>query len=252
MAASLLIACGLNEAKLPPFIHISEESNMDGGFLISSILGQRLRTPHVTTMLVGLQHGYQHYLNAGMRLGYNLTLFMNKKFFIIDALKSIQVKQWKSMWLTEGDAMANKLIEFLSERLTAAASNEPSGTCLTFVIDNLSIFLNFGFTPEGVLRLCQDLHAMTAEYPGLTIVTKLSTSDVHPVLDNNIAKLADVHLRVKQLKSGAFKEVDGKLSVVRETTDGCYELMEQQKEILYKVNERNVKIFNPGEVGVKV
>ncbi|XP_055908831.1 uncharacterized protein LOC129943422 [Eupeodes corollae] len=249
MAASLLIACGLNENKLPPYIHISEESNMDGGFLITSILGQRLRAPQVTTMLVGLQHGYQHYLNAGMRLGYNLTLFMNKKFFIIDALKSIQVKQWKSMWLTEGDSMSNKLLEFLREKLTAA---QDSGTSLTFIIDNLSILLNFGFTPEGLLRLCQDLHAMTEEHPGLTIVTKLSTSDVQPVLDNNIAKLADVHLRVKQLKSGAFREVDGRLSVVRETTDGCYELMEQQKEILYKVNERNVKIFSPGEVGVKV
>ncbi|XP_055848277.1 uncharacterized protein LOC129913563 [Episyrphus balteatus] len=251
MAASLLIACGLNESKLPPYIHISEESNMDGGFLITSILGQRLRTPQVTTVLVGLQHGYQHYLNAGMRLGYNLALFMNKKFFIIDALKSIQVKQWKSMWLTEGDSMSNTLLEFIREKISSP--NDDAGTTsVTYIIDNLSILLNFGFTPEGLLRLCQDLQAMALEHPGLTIVTKLSTSDVHPVLDNNIAKLADVHLRIKQLKSGAFREVDGKLCVVRETTEGCYELMEQQKEILYKVNERNVKIFSPGEVGVKV
>lgn len=252
MAASLLIACGLSEAKLPPYIHISEECNMDGGFLISSILGQRLRTPNVTTVLVSLQHGQTHYNNAGMRLGYNLNLFLEKKFFIIDALKSIETERWNSMWLTEGETMASKLLEYLREKIVPTPDEDTTNKSVTFIIDNLLILLNFGWTPEGLMRFCQDLQTMALEFPGLTIVTKLGTSDVNQVLDNNIIKLADVHLRVCQLKSGVFREVDGKLSVERETTNGCYELTKRQKEILYKVNERNVKIFNPGEVGVKV
>lgn len=225
---------------------------MDGGFLISSILGQRLRTPHVVTTLVGLQHSSQHYVNAGMRLGYNLNLFFNKKFFMIDALKLIQTKKWNAMFLSDMEAVCKKLIEDLRHHLVPTPANDSPGNSFTFIFDNLSILLNLGLSPEGLVRFCQELQTMAMENPGVTIVTKLGTSDVHPVLDNNIAKLADVHLRVIQLKSGAFREVDGKLSVVRDSPDGCCGLMEQQKDILYKVNERNVKIFSPGEVGVKV
>ncbi|XP_030369590.1 uncharacterized protein LOC115620490 [Scaptodrosophila lebanonensis] len=251
MAASVLLACGLNEQKLPGFVHISEESNVDGSFLISCILGQRLRISNAGTLLVCLQHHYQHYFNAGMRLGYNSNIFLGKTLNVIDALSDMSRHGLSSKWLRtpDGRTLTDQLISDIRAHL---ASNYGSRNSITILIDNLSILFNLGATKLQVQQFCQALAAIAKEHDNLTVITKLSNSDIHQLTDNNVAKCSSVRISVLKLKSGVFREVDGKLLIEKVIDEGSYACEESRKEVLYKVNDRNVKIFNPGEIGVKV
>lgn len=252
MATSVLLACGLNEQKLPGFVHISEESNVDGSFLISCILGQRLRISNAGTLLVCLQHHYQHYFNAGMRLGYNSNIFLGKTLNVIDVLSDIAGQGLSCKWLhaTSGvNTLTEQLVEDIRSQLSNNYANRSSYTIL---IDNLSILFNLGASKLQVQQFCQSLADLAKEHENLAVITKLSNSDIHQLTDNNVAKLGQVRIQVLRLKSGVFREVDGKLLIERVLDEGSYDCEETRKEVLYKVNDRNVKIFNPGEIGVKV
>lgn len=251
MAASVLFACGLNEQKLPSFIHISEESNIDGSFLISSILGQRLRISNAGTLLVCLQHNYQHYFNAGMRLGYNCNIFLGKTLSVIDTLTDMAKDFLNSKWLTNEKRITDLLLADIREQISG--SNFTSRINTTVIIDNLAILYNLGATKEDIQKFCHGLVALSQEFENLTIITKMSNCDIYNLDDNNVAKLGSLHIRVVKLKSGVFREVDGKLLIKKalEEADNSYECNYSSKEILYKVNDRNVKIFNPGEIGLK-
>ncbi|XP_073818630.1 elongator complex protein 6 [Musca autumnalis] len=252
MAASVLFACGLNEQKLPSFIHISEESNVDGSFLISSILGQRLRISNAGTLLVCLQHNYQHYFNAGMRLGYNCNIFLGKTLGIIDPSNDMAKDFLSCKWLSREHKLSDLLLNDIREQLTTGTTFT-ARIHNTVIIDNLSILYNLGASKEDIQQLCHGLVALTREFPNLSIITKMSNSDLYTLDDNNVSKLGSVHIQVIKLKSGVFREVDGKLLIKRsqDEEDNCFESNYTTKEVLYKVNDRNVKIFNPGEIGLK-
>ncbi|CAD6993554.1 elongator complex protein 6 [Ceratitis capitata] len=264
MAASVLFACGLNEQKLPKFVHISEEANIDGSFLFSCILGQRLRISNAGTVLVCLQQNYQHYFHAGMRLGYNVNIFLDKTLNVIDPLTDMARKGMKSKWLRDERLVTKYILDDIRNYVSASAEQRISTTIL---VDNLAILLNLGATKEEILQLCYELAELPKQYENLTVITKISNCDLNEAIDNNVAKLGTLRIRAAQLKSGASRDVDGKLLIEREVLNnavkqedneeavqqnGGYELEQVRKEVLYKVNERSIKIISPGELGVKV
>lgn len=252
MAASVLFACGLNEQKLPPYIHISEESSIDGSFLISCILGQRLRISNAGTLLVCLQHNYQHYFNAGMRLGYNCNIFLGKTLRVIDPMVDMARDFQQSDWLNCIDTkITDLLLNTIKEQITSASFSTRLHN--TIIIDNLSILYNLGASKEDLQHLCLGLMELSKSCANLTVITKLSNCDIYQPEDINFAQLGAVHIKIVKLKSGAFREVDGKLLIkkLQQEEDNSYECNYNSKEILYKVNDRNIKIFNPGEIGLK-
>ncbi|KAL9894199.1 uncharacterized protein LOC119634793 isoform X3 [Glossina fuscipes] len=252
MAASVLFACGLNGTKLPTLVHVSEESNVDGSFLISSILCQRLRISNVGTLLVCLQHGYQHYTKAGMRLGYDCNVFVGKTLSVLDPLTDIARDFPVSNWLISGDTnIADVLLQEIKKQIMG--TNFSVRTHNTIIIDNLAILYNLGASKEDVQMFFNDLMHLTKQMDNLSLITKMSNSDIFCVEDSNISKCSLVHVNVLNLKSGLFHEVDGKLLIKRcqdENDDNC-DWNVTTKEVLYKVNERNIKIYNPGEIGIK-
>ncbi|XP_036323341.1 uncharacterized protein LOC118737137 [Rhagoletis pomonella] len=265
MAASVLFACGLNEQKLPNFVHISEESNVDGSFLISCILGQRLRISNAGTVLVCLQHNYQHYFHAGMRLGYNVNLFLGKTLNVIDPLTEIGREGINCKWLQNERNVTTLLLDAVRAHINASVTQRNS---TTIIIDNLAILFNLGATKQEVLQLCHELAELPKQYANLGVITKMSNCDLYEPVDNNVAKLGTLRIRAAQLKSGVSRDVDGKLLIEREVIErgeqekggeleqvlenGGYDLEIVRKEVLYKVNDRNVKIMSPGEIGVRV
>lgn len=249
MAASVLFACGLNETKLPSYVHISEESDIDGTFLISSILGQRLRVSNSATVLVCLQHNFQNYFTAGMRLGYNLNLFAGKTLHALDVVTEIAQNLLTSLQVADGKDIIEDIIRQIHTELSEKLQNRVS---VTVVIDNLAAFTNLGASEDDVLKFCHDLQNIGRSYENFSIITKLNTCDQWTVFDSNIRKLGDLVIQLVKLESGAFYEVDGKIIVERQTLNGHYKIQEARKEFLYKVNDRNIKIYNPGEVGVVI
>lgn len=246
MATSVLLACGLNEQQLPKLIFLREETDVDGSFLISCIMGQRLKIQNAGTILVCLHHTYQHYSNAGIRLGFNLNMAIEKGgLSIIDPLCDLADNLLTSSYFTPSqEHLLSHLWTVLEEKITQIQANK---SLVTVIIDDVSALINLGATENMILRFCRRLQKLADGKDGLSVVIKLNTSHLYEHLCNNLEGMADAEIQINKLKSGNFKEVDGKLvSIRRNAANGCI-----QKSMLYKVNERNIKIFAPGEVGIK-
>lgn len=258
MATSVLLACGLNEQQLPPFTYIREETDVDASFLITCILGQRTKIPNTTTILLSLHHALQHYTLSGQRLGFNLNAAREKGALLInEPLKEIATLLFDSnVFQRSADALVlnvwHQLLAQLREELEAK-----NRKMVTIVVDDLSALMNLGATENHIIILVRQLVALAAGYyvGRLSVVAKLNTCNLFEVLHNNLESLSDAEIQCNKLKSGNFRQVDGRLVTIRpdKSSASVNNVVERTaKTMLYKVNERNVKIFAPGEVGIKV
>lgn len=245
MAGSLLLTCCLNEHQLPRFVFLREDNDIDGSFFISSILGQRLKGQDTGTVLLCLQHSFQHYSSAGVRLGYNLNVSRDKGALVaIEPLLDLAENLFKSNYLSgSGEQILESL--WLEIKQTVARLLETKHS-ITLIIDNLSALIDFGVDENRITELCQSLCHNSSDR--LSVVAKINTSQLFEGLCSNLEDLADIEIKIEKLKSGNFREVDGRIVCLKRDENG-YDKTE--KTILYKVNDRNVKVFAPGEVGVK-
>lgn len=244
MATSLLLACDLNDAKLPPFVFVQEDCGVDGSFLVSSILGHRLKVQNTGTVLVCLHHTVQHYAGAGMRLGFNLNMARDKgTLAVLDVLEHLSTDLFTSKYL-ERTALTTLLTDIVEcvERLLSTKQS------CTIVIDNVSALIELNGSVDGVLRFCHRLIALTDADNRISVVVKFNTSNLYPHIVSNLVDSAAAHVHFVRLPSGNFKEVDGKIVYRKRATNG-YDSSE--KQLLYKLNDRNVKVFLPGEIGAK-
>lgn len=245
MATSVLLACELNESKLLPFILVQEDSGVDGSFLVTSILGQRLKVQNSGTVLVCLHHNVHHYVGAGTRLGFNLNMAREKgTLTVMDVLENLSNDLMSSKYLGN-----SSLATLLTEIETHANALLNSKQSCTIIMDNVSALLDMGHSDDAVLRFCQRLVAIADDNSNISIVLKFNTNELNPNIVNNVADLAAAHIHLVRLTSGNFKEVDGKILYRKRAPNG-YDAS-NEKQLLYKVNDRNVKVFLPGEVGVK-
>lgn len=244
MARSVILACNLNEPT--DFTFIRQESDVDGSFLINCILGQTFLTPNTSAILVCLHHTYDHYFNAGKRLNFNLNDARNKgNLVVIDVLK----------------ATANSLCNFDSAKIKPekvvsdiAADIEAKVTDLlqfkssvTVILDDVHSLSHLKANDHLIIALCRRLQKFSETLaPKLSVIIKLHNSNLYECLANNISTLAKSEIQVNKLTSGQSKEVDGRLVVKRGNGfDG-------EKTVLYKVNDRNIVIMQPGEPGLNI
>lgn len=243
MATSLLAACELNDAKLPPFVLLQEDCGVDGSFLISSILGQRLKVQNTGTVLVCLHHTVQHYAGAGMRLGFNLNSARDKgTLAVIDVHEDISKNLFTSKYLNK--SVLTTIFAEIEEHAEKLLTTHQS---CTVIVDNVLTFIELHGNDESVLRFCNRLIAL-ADDTRISIVAKFNTSNLHQHIVHNVEDAAAAHVHFVRLPSGNFNEVDGKIMYKKRAPNG-YEC--SVKQLLYKVNDRNIKIFLPGEIGVK-
>lgn len=249
MAASVLLACGLKDKNLDSHIHISEESGIDGNFLLSCILGQQIRIQDSAVILICLDNTFQHYLNVGLRLGYNLKLAKDKNLHIIEPITDISLNFNTSDWTTSENDICTILFENIKNKIENISKNKNR---LIIIIDNLEILLNLGANEINVMKFCKSLRKfIETEKEFSTLITKLNNCNVFNVLNSQLISICDLYLNVMKLKSGNFKEVDGKLKIIKTQLKTGYKIEKYEKEILYKVNEKNIRTFNLGEIGIK-
>lgn len=256
MATSVLLACGLNEQKLSNFTFIPEHSGIDGSFLISCILAQRFKVPDSGTILLCLHQNFEHYCGAGMRLGSNLNVAATKgQLKVIEPLKDIGENLFLSKYLQSSISMANKLESLwmqLNEQVDALKLTGKKH--LTIIIDDLSALISLDMATENlIIQFCYRLMNEFSLDKKVAIIVKLNTADIFENIASNLELIADIIIRVNRLTSGNFREVDGRLICERMAAKNGHESEKSlKKEMLYKVNDRNVKIFVPGEVGVNI
>ncbi|XP_055696646.1 uncharacterized protein LOC129797829 isoform X1 [Lutzomyia longipalpis] len=240
MSASVLLSCGLSEKSLVPSIFIGECSGVDGSFLVSCLLGHQFKHRNTGMLLVCLHNSFNHYIEAGLKLGYNLSNAKERKNLLVHNLISSLPEMMQS-----GVNVAEKCLQdILSDLELLMQAHEHT----TVLIDDISVLLNVGVSENVVLNFCQELQKLTVWHPRVTVVTKMNCANIHTILFNHLFDLASTRITVKPLESGNFHDVDGKLIISHKNEE--MELSEKEKSVLYHVNERNVKIFLPGEYSV--
>lgn len=251
MATSVLLACGLNEPNTGNFIFIPEDSDIDGSFLISCILTQRIKAVDSSTVCLCFHHYFEHYCGAGMRLGANLNLATTKgQLKVIEPLKTIESDLFSASLLSEGSA-SEKLETLWRQLIGQVETLSATKKSLTIIIDDLSALITFGASENLLIQFCYRLQAELARKKGVSIIVKLNTANLFEHLANNLELIADMVIRVNKLPSGNFRSVDGRL-VCERMPSITRNSEKTNKEMLYKVNDRNVKIFAPGEIGVNI
>lgn len=232
------MTCGLTDKKLPSFVLIRESTGTDGSFLISSIIGQQLKSsPQSKIVLVGVHHSFGHYQSVGMRVGYNLAQVCERgRMKVVDVLQLIQEGA------LQGDSL--NLVELIYQRILQEVNAIPEQEDCCLIVDDISLLRAISENDDLVIRFVEKLNQLQATRTGhLSCVIKLNTYDLFPVVANNLDSRSAITIDVDSLKSGRFKEVDGRITVTRPNTTAG-----EEKVILYKVHDRNVKTFAKGFV----
>ncbi|XP_059610324.1 elongator complex protein 6 [Phlebotomus argentipes] len=240
MSASVLLSCGLSEKSLVPAVFIGESSGVDGSFLVSCLLGHQFKHRNTGVLLVCLHHSFDHYIEAGLKLGYNLAAAGERKSLVVhDVLKKLPELARSGVNLVE-----KCLEDIVSDLELLGQSKEHT----TIILDDVSVFLNMGVTENVLLNFCRELQKFTAWHPRVTLVMKMNCTEIHHILCNYLYDFANTRISVKPLDSGKFQDVDGKMIINHK--GGDFQSGEKDKVVLYRVNERNIKIFLPGEYSV--
>ena len=96
------------------------------------------------------------------------------------------------------------------------------------------------------------LHELANENEHLSLIMKIGLADLHQHVTNNLEDLADVTVTIEKLKSGEFRDVDGKLVIKKMKNENGIIMVENERILLYHVGDHNVKLMAPGENGLKI
>ncbi|XP_055587570.1 uncharacterized protein LOC129740014 [Uranotaenia lowii] len=250
MAQQLLSTCGLigtDQQPFPAVTFIKQNCGTDGSFLVATILGQRLKPAPGSlnnrdhrVLLIASHHSYSHYSSACLKLTYNLGPARE--------CGQLQVIDTGSE-LLQNYPRLEPTLEQLQARIFAFMDESPKSTV---ILDDVSLFLNLGHSENQLIDLVEAL--VEKQTPEQQLVIKLNTADLYKVLCANLDDLAQTELQLEPLASGNFREVDGRLSIHRypgKNHDRLFFVKQLDRSVLYKVNDRNVKLFAPGELGIK-
>lgn len=252
MAASILLASGLNESKLPRITFIEENIGVNGSFLINCILSQRLKIPDNKIILCCCHQPFEHYHNAGLRFGYNLGTYKeSNRITTIEPLEDISRNFYSSKYLSQENDQVYK--HFKSSITSSLQKFDKKTSKIILIIDDISFLTDFGATEIDLLKFIKYLQDLKAAFNELSVILKLNTSEAFEMFSNYMRDEADHTIVIEKMKSGNFREVDGKLSIFKANDE--VQLLrpgDMVKTVLYKVTDKAVKIFAPGEVGIKI
>lgn len=239
--ALLVSACGFTEPR--KFITVNENADVDGSFLISSVIGQRLRQPSSGLVLVCCCQSLKFYEACGRKLGYNLTMSVSKK-----SLHAVEIL--RDVISSNGNEILDHLFGEILEKVTTLRSNGTKS--ISIIVDDLTFFTNLTCTEKHLILFGTKLHDFAMTHDDVSIIMKFGLADLHQHLINNLQDLSDVSITVEKLKSGDFWDVDGKLIIKKMRNKNGMLTIENERNLLYHVGDHNVKLIAPGEFGLKI
>uniref|UniRef100_A0A336ML72 Elongator complex protein 6 n=1 Tax=Culicoides sonorensis TaxID=179676 RepID=A0A336ML72_CULSO len=248
MTSNLLNATNLNVRPPQRFILIEENSKADGECLISAILGHRLSLESPGIVLVCAEHTFEHYNQVGNRWAHRISMHRdNGTIRPIEALKNHfedfmdidgKIDYLERFWHT----IEKYLHEF----------KEMNKQNVSVIIDNLIFYKDLFEADEAwMVDICEKLYKLTNLYQNLSIVVKINESELYELLCRNIEDYANPIIQVDAFETGLFHEVDGKLIVKEKENVDEWVSKVSEKQLLFKITNRDIKIYVPGSVDLK-
>lgn len=161
----------------------------------------------------------------------------------LEPLADIGQRFFSSKYLTEPKA---NLIDSMLENIKNDTEQQlESMEHVTVIVDNVASLVDLGCPTSLVLQFCHKLINFASDR--ISIVLKVNTSNLYADLITSLEDYAHSDFLITKMKSGEFHEVDGKI-IYKKRSEQYKHI---SKTILYKVGDKNIKIFQPGEVGVR-
>ncbi|XP_052901975.1 uncharacterized protein LOC128309586 [Anopheles moucheti] len=222
---------------------IQEQSGVDGSFLLALLMTNHLkRRTDNHVLLVAANHSAAHYTAACQKLTFNTAAAVQSGHLcIVDVLSELHT--------SGGRSNGAELLQLISGRL----SSEASKTNTLVLVDDLTFYITMHLAngENAVIDFVEQLLHNTATHDHL--VLKVNVAECYERLCTFLIDMADVTVTLEPLPSGSFRELDGILTVHRKhsTSRLMSAVQTQSKALLYKVQDRMVRTYVHGEVGIK-
>ncbi|XP_058118477.1 uncharacterized protein LOC131284092 [Anopheles ziemanni] len=247
-----LWACGwdsTNEAAPSDQLRVSlvqERSGVDGGFLLVQLIACHLREgPQNHVLMFASHHTAAHYIGAAQKLTFNARSYIESgKLQLVDVNAELYAQCPK--------LEPTQLLTHLRNRVR----DVPATSNTVVIVDDLSFYTIMDPSPEAedsVIDFAEEL--IDKAQPGIShVVLKVNAAECYERLCATLDDLATISILLEPLPSGNFREVDGRMTVherrAEDRSSGLV-LRKARCNLLYKVGDRQVQTFVPGEFGIK-
>lgn len=245
-------------------IFIEEHHNADANFLLHAVTSH-CRDKNNIACLVLFHSTFGHFHNVGMKLGYNLRKECNSSVRVVEPLKIVSKNihsegnlQCDNRQSLEFDVKTNgrDLVKRLAEIIKAecvSIEKETASQKVYVIIDDLSHLFDIGLSIQDVWLFIRYIRTFAVEEPLLTFcisshVYKANDELCKPnLLALGLRYSAELLIIVQPLETGYSRNVSGKMTV-------CWKLQSERLRFkwpeemvyLYKLSDRQVKLFAPG------
>ncbi|CAF0737357.1 unnamed protein product [Brachionus calyciflorus] len=208
------------------------DSNTDGSFLIHYLIAHSIRS-NTKTFFVTLSQTLSHFKGVQAKLG-NLTSF--NSCLTNGSLINFDLMTKLSENFLDSDSNEGHLFDDVYEKIGELVKKADSKEKFYLIIDDLSIALLAGVPETCILEFLAKIQSLN---DNLCLVVYIQSMLSNPFLISDLSQMSDLYFKIENLSTGYSKEIDGQISIHR-----LYENLNPKIEkYLYKVNERNVKLF---------
>ncbi|KAF6204017.1 hypothetical protein GE061_002356 [Apolygus lucorum] len=226
---------------------LKEEAGSDDSFCLSCLMWQCLSKQDSGLLLLAAQRPFNHYYHVGMKLGYNL-MSQSKRAVVLELGKAFCGGSDDELFADIGtgkDDALKGLFLGLKRRLEELKSQYRH---VYFIVDNLSSLLFLGFTSGQLTTLLHYLRTLADDSVTLVISLQTTQDDEEETrLSAYLCQIADFRLTVAPLRTGSSQDVSGSIELIKKDVSKI-ESWTNPMLYHYKLSERNVKIFLPGNI----
>lgn len=248
MTTSLLNATNLNVRPPQRLVFIEQHSKVDGEAVISAILGHRLNLENPAVILVCCDHTFCHYDKVGNRWAHRLQMHRDR-----GTLKAMEPLKCIFQEFMDTDGKIDYLERFWYNIETSIRDFVAQGKAnISVIVDNLTFYADlYEASEKWLIDFCIKLHKLTEEITQLNAVVKMNDFEIHELVCRQIEDYANPVIVVNPFETGLFQEVDGKLLIREKENVDEWIAKESEKVLLYKVTNREIKVYVPGSVEIK-
>nr|CAH7728404.1 unnamed protein product [Callosobruchus chinensis] len=231
----------LSELQIKPedkVIAIRENPCADGNFIITHLIKQFLYEKS-KLCLVSFHSNIDHYQAVGKKLGYDLlTAKKNNEVEIIDPINDIvdDLEECSGYLREDKESLVKGLYLDIKKHLKTLLEEGDHRAYL--IIDDLSHLVDLGVDVCQVINFTTYCLNLTENERVSVVLSNHVGNKIDEIVSTNLQYVADVHVEVSALKTGASLDVTGTFSIERGS---------RKKMFQYKAYDRGIKTFHPGE-----
>ncbi|XP_014213459.1 uncharacterized protein LOC106643019 [Copidosoma floridanum] len=252
-------------------LFIEEQHGANANFVLQAITSH-CRNNNVITCFVLFHNTFGHFHNVGMKFGYNLRKCHGSSVKVVEPLKIISKnigrenndasntldfsKPLEFDIKSRTDELVKKLVKVIKENCVLIKKEMPSQKVF-LILDDLSHLFDLGLNIQDVWLFIRYLRSFVNVEPRLTLCIASHTNKVdqeaYPpnLVATGLEYFSDLVIHVQPLETGYSKSVSGKMIISWKSQEERLKFKWPEEIMyLYKLYDRQVKLFAPGSSSI--